>query len=50
MGAGAQGQQLSRDTVVSGPLQPGDEQVRETPEQVADGQPVTVAQVKPAGV
>ncbi|GAB3842919.1 efflux RND transporter periplasmic adaptor subunit [Hymenobacter jeollabukensis] len=45
------GQLLSRDTVVVfGPLAPGDELVREAAEQVADGQPVTVAKGKPAGV
>ncbi|TGD76968.1 efflux RND transporter periplasmic adaptor subunit [Hymenobacter wooponensis] len=45
------GQLLSRDTVVVfGPLQPGDELVREAGEQVPDGQPLTVAKGKPAGV
>ncbi|TGE22611.1 efflux RND transporter periplasmic adaptor subunit [Hymenobacter metallicola] len=45
------GQLLSRDTVVVfGPLQPGDELVREAGEQVPDGQPLTVAEGKPAGV
>ena len=44
------GQLLSRDTVlVYGSLAPGDELVREASEQVADGQPVTVAKAKPAG-
>ena len=44
------GQLLSRDTVlVFGSLAPGDELVREASEQVADGQPVRVAQGKPAG-
>lgn len=42
---------LSRDTVVVfGPLTPGDELMREAGEQMADGQPVTVAQGKPAGM
>ncbi|RSK24975.1 efflux RND transporter periplasmic adaptor subunit [Hymenobacter metallilatus] len=44
------GQLLSRDTVVVfGPLQPGDELLREASEQVTDGQPLTVAKGKPAG-
>lgn len=44
------GQLLSRDTMlVFGALAPGDELVREASEQVADGQPVTVAKAKPAG-
>ncbi|MBF9144421.1 efflux RND transporter periplasmic adaptor subunit [Hymenobacter properus] len=44
------GQLLSRDTVeVFGPLAPGDALLREASEQVADGQPVTVAKPKPAG-
>jgi hypothetical protein len=44
------GQLLSRDTVeVFGPLTPGDALLREASEQVADGQPVTVAKPKPAG-
>lgn len=45
------GQLLSRDTVeVFGLLTPGDALVREASDQVADGQPVTVANAKPAGV
>ncbi|GAB2470575.1 secretion protein HlyD [Hymenobacter qilianensis] len=45
-----QGPLLSRDTVVVfGPLQPGDELVREGAEQVGDGQLLNVARAKPAG-
>ncbi|MCB2380215.1 efflux RND transporter periplasmic adaptor subunit [Hymenobacter sp. BT635] len=45
------GQLLSRDTVVVfGPLAAGDELVREAGEQLPDGQSVTVAKAKPAGI